>query len=104
MDKPSSQDLSQTGLSRRIEMRTPEAVSAMLALQARGGGTKRIAGELGCSRNTASRWLSQGGWRFVSPVSWSKSLDGLEDWLSDWFRQHAGADVNRRPIGALTQF
>ncbi len=69
MDKPSSQNLSQAGLSRRIEMRTPEAVSAMPALRARG-------------------------WRFMSPVSRSKSPGGLEDWLPDRFRQHAGnADV-----------
>ena len=52
MDNQSLQDRSRTGVSRRIEMRTPEEVSAMLALQALGWGTKRIASELGCSRNT----------------------------------------------------
>jgi transposase len=71
----------------------------MLALQARGWGTKRIASELGCSRNTVKRWLSEGGWRSMSPVSRSKSLDGLEDWLSDRFRRHAGnADVVRQEL------
>jgi len=99
MDKQSLQDLSRAGLSRRIEMRTPEEVSAMLALQARGWGTKRIASELGCSRNTVKRWLSEGGWRSMSPVSRSKSLDGLEDWLSERFRRHAGnADVVRQEL------
>jgi len=99
MDKQSLQDLSGAELSRRIETRTPEEVSAMLALQARGWGTKRIASELGCSRNTVKRWLSEGGWRSMSPVSRSKSLDGLEDWLSDRFRRHAGnADVVRQEL------
>ena len=58
MDKQSLQDLSRAGLSRRIEMRKPEEVSAMLALQVRGWGTKRIGSELGCSPNTVKRWLS----------------------------------------------
>ena len=49
-----------TGLSGRIEMRTPDEVSAMLALKACGWGTKRIAAELGCSRNTVRRWLVEG--------------------------------------------
>jgi hypothetical protein len=41
-------------------MRTPEEVSAMLALKARGWGTKRIAVELGCSRNAGRRGFGAG--------------------------------------------
>ncbi|HJT05346.1 MAG TPA: hypothetical protein VJ747_00360 [Stellaceae bacterium] len=36
------------------EMRAPEEVAVMPRLQALGWGAKRIAAELGCSRNTAS--------------------------------------------------
>jgi hypothetical protein len=103
MDNQSLQDRSRTGVSRRIEMRTPEEVSAMLALQARGWGKKRIASELGCSRNTVKRWLSEGGWRSMSPVSRSKSLDGLEDWLSDRFRRHVGLTKSRRRIMPIVE-
>jgi transposase len=99
MAKQALQDCLRTGVPRRIEMRTPEEVSAMLALQARGWGTKRIARELGCSRNTVKRWLSEGGWRLASTVSRRESLDGLEDWLSERVRRHAGnADVVRQEL------
>jgi hypothetical protein len=47
---------------REMEMRTPDDVSAMLALKALGWGSKRIAAGLGCARNTVKRWLGAGGW------------------------------------------
>lgn len=80
-------------------MRTPEDVSAMFALKALGWGSKRIAAELGCSRNTVKRWIAEGGWRGMAPVMRRKSLDGLEDWIAERFRQHAGnADVVRQEL------
>jgi AraC-like DNA-binding protein len=42
------------------EMRAPEEVETMLRLNGLGWGTKRIAAELGCSRNTVKRYLKQG--------------------------------------------
>ncbi len=42
------------GLPRRDEMETPDDVSAMVRLKALGWGAKRIAAELGCSKNTVS--------------------------------------------------
>jgi transposase len=91
--------LSPTGMSGRVEMRTPDEVSAMLALKACGWGTKRIAAELGCSRNTVKRWIAEGGWRGLAPVSRRKSLDGLEAWIAERFRRHAGnADVVRQEL------
>jgi transposase len=90
-----------TGMPVRIEMLSPEEVSAMLALKSCGWGTKRIAAELGCSRNTVKRWLSEGGWREMAPVARRKSLDGLEDWIAERFWQHAGnADVVREELAA----
>jgi orotate phosphoribosyltransferase-like protein len=43
-------------------MREPDEVSAMLTLHEKGWGTRRIARELGVSRNTVKRWLAEGGW------------------------------------------
>ena len=44
---------------RRDVMKAPDEVSAMLWLKALGWGSKRIAAELGCSRNTVRHWLAR---------------------------------------------
>lgn len=80
-------------------MKAPDEVSAMVRLKALGWGTKRIAAELGCSRNTVRRWLAEGDWRPCASPSKSKKLDGLADWLNERFRRHAGnADVVRQEL------
>jgi transposase len=82
-------------------MRTPDDVSAMVKLKQLGWGTKRIAAELGCSKNTVKRWLALGGWRRGASPSRSKRLDGLEEWLCERFRRHGGnADVVRQELVA----
>jgi hypothetical protein len=43
-------------------MRVPDEVATMLRLRALGWGTRRIAGELGCDRETVQRYLAAGGW------------------------------------------
>jgi DNA invertase Pin-like site-specific DNA recombinase len=48
------------GNRRRDEMKTPDDVSAMVRLEVLGWGAKRIAAELGCSKNTVKRWLQYG--------------------------------------------
>jgi transposase len=86
---------------RRDEMLEPDDVSAMLKLKALGWGARRIASELGCSRTTTRRWLREGAWRRPSPPSRPKALDGLETWLEDGFRRHAGnADVVRQELAS----
>lgn len=93
--------LSPTGVSGRIEMRTPDEVSAMLALKACGWGSKRIATEPGCSRNTVKRWLAEGGWCAAKVQRRPRALDGLEAWLGERFLRHAGnADVVRQELAA----
>lgn len=93
--------LSPTVVSGRIEMRTPDDVSAMLALKACGWGSKRIAAELGFSRNTVKRWLAEGGWCAAKAPRRPRALDGLEAWLAERFRRHAGnADVVRQELAA----
>lgn len=80
-------------------MKDPDEVSAMLRLKALGWGSRRIAAELGCSRTTAQRWLKEGVWHRVLPVSRPKALDGLETWVEERFRRHAGnADVVRQEL------
>ncbi len=81
------------------EMKTPDDVTAMVRLKALGWGAKRIAAELGCSKNTVKRWLRYGDWRPCVTPSRSKRLDGLADWLAERFRRHRGnADVIRQEL------
>ena len=84
---------------RRDVMKAPDDVSAMLRLKAAGWGSKRIAAELGCSRNTVRHWLALGSWRPCATPSRSTQLDGLSDWLCERFRRHAdNADVVRQEL------
>ena len=81
----------------REVMKAPDDVSAMLRLK--GWGSKRIAAELGCARNTVRHWLAQGDWRPCASPSRSTKLDGLSAWLGERFRRHAGnADVVRQEL------
>ena len=85
--------------SRRDEMKTPDDVSAMVRLKGLGWGAKRIAAELGCSKNTVKRWLQYGDWRPCVTPSRSRKLDGLSDFLAERFHRHAGnADVIRQEL------
>jgi hypothetical protein len=72
---------------RRDVMKAPDEVSAMQRLKGLGWGSKRIAAELGCSRNTVRYWLAQGDWRPCASPSRSKKKDGLSE------RQETVSDV-----------
>lgn len=86
---------------RRTEMKAPDEVAAMVKLKELGWGTRRIAAELGCSRNTVKRWLWCGSWQPCAGMSRSKQLDGLSEWLAERFRRHSGnADVIRQELAA----
>ena len=86
---------------RRVEMKVPDDVSAMLRLKELGWGTRSIAAELGCSRTTVRRWLREGGWRRASTPERASVLAGHEAWLSERFRRHGGnADVVRQELAA----
>ena len=99
MDSMTGESFPQMGHLRRDEMKTPDDVAAMVRLKQLGWGAKRIAAELGCSRNTVRRWLTKGGWRPCGSPSRSKQLDGLDDWLRERFRRHGGnADVVRQEL------
>jgi transposase len=73
----------------------------MLRLRALGWGTRRIAAEFGCSRNTVKRYVGLGGWAPLAATRRPRALDGLEDWLAERFRRHRGnADVVRQELSA----
>jgi len=85
-------------------MREPEEVAAMLALQAKGWGARRIARELGVSRNTVKRYLAAGGWVAYRRPERGSRLAGLEEWLRERFRRHRGnAEVLRQELLAEQQ-
>jgi transposase len=80
-------------------MRTPDDVAVMLRLWSLGWGTKRIASELGCSRNTVKRCVEAGGWAPYASPRRSRALEGLDDWLAERFWRHRGnADVVRQDL------
>src|SRR4051794_9276627 len=81
------------------EMRAPEEVAVVLHLHALGWGAKRIAAELGCSRNTVRRYLRQGGWAPPRAPERRGALDGLGARLGERLRRHRGsADVVRQEL------
>jgi transposase len=78
-------------------MLAPNEVASMVRLHRLGWGTRRIAGELGCSRNTVKRYLAAGGGVAIRQSRHKRRLDGLEDWLAERFRRHRGnCDVVRQ--------
>lgn len=80
-------------------MLIPDDIQIMLDLHRAGIGTKRIAEELGVSRNTVRRYLRQGGWQPYGKPSRARSLDGLHEWIREaFFRHHGNAEVIRQEL------
>lgn len=80
-------------------MQTPEDVQAMLKLASLGWGSKRIAAELGCSRNTVREYLRSGGWKPMDVSGRAGVLAPHMAWLEQRLRQHKGnADVVRQEL------
>ena len=82
-------------------MLEPEAVSAMLRMRELGWGTRRIARQLGVSRNTVKRYIEAGGWCGYRQPRRRKVLDDHGGWLKERFERHRGnADVVRQELAA----
>jgi transposase len=80
-------------------MQTPEEVAVMRQLLGRGWSRRRIAAELGISRNTLSRYLAQGEWQPYDTTNRTGQLDGHREWLQQQFEQHHGnAEVVRQEL------
>ena len=83
----------------RQVMETPQDVAQMLRLRGSGMGIKSIAQEMGCSKNTARRYLRAGGWVAYKRPERERTLRGLEPWLAERLQQHRGnADVVRQDL------
>lgn len=83
----------------RHEMKAADEVMAMLGLHRRGWSIRRIASELGVSRNTVKHYVEQGGSAPYASGGRRKALDGLEDWLAERFERHRGnAEVIREEL------
>jgi hypothetical protein len=71
----------------------------MLRLKALGWGVRRIAGELGCSHMTVRWYLAAGGWVAYRGRGRRRTLSGIEEWVAERFRRHAGnADLVRQEL------
>jgi transposase len=80
-------------------MQTPEEVLVMRQLLERGWSRRRIAAELGISRNTLDRYLRLGEWQPYSTANRPGQLDGHREWLQQQFEQHHGnAEVVRQEL------
>ena len=97
--RESAQDSPQVNSLRGEIMLAPDEVAAIVRLHELGWGTKRIARELGCSRNTVRRYLESGGWVAYRRPRRRRELEGLEDWINERFRRHRGnCDVVRQDL------
>ena len=82
-------------------MLRPEEVEAMLRLHELGWGTRRIAREFGCGRNTVRRYLESDGWAPYGGSRRGGKLDGLDAWLRERFFRHRGnAEVVRQELSS----
>ena len=82
-------------------MRAPDEVAAILRLHALGWGTRRIAAEVGCNRETVQRYVASGGWSSCRLPVRPGLLAGHEAWITERFRRHRGnADVVRQELAS----
>ncbi|MCX7342283.1 MAG: IS21 family transposase [Hyphomicrobiales bacterium] len=83
------------------EMLQAEEVTTMLRLHELGWGSKRLATEFGCARNTVRRYMREGGAVAFRKPARKTAFDGLEDWLHERFFRHGGnADVIRQELAS----
>lgn len=82
-------------------MRTPDEVAAMQRLHGLGWGTRRIAAEVGCNRETVQRYLAAGDWTPCRAPTRPSLLTGQAAWLAERLRRHRGnADVVRQELAS----
>ena len=82
-------------------MLEPDEVSAILRLNELGWGSKRIARELGVSRNTVKEYIAAGGWTPYRQPRRKKALEGRESWLKDVCGSHRVCAA-RQPLERAT--
>jgi transposase len=86
---------------RRQTMRTPDEVALMQRFHGLGWGTRRIAAEVGCNRETVQRYLAAGAWTPSWVPTRPSLLAGRTAWLTERLRHHRGnADVVRQELAS----
>lgn len=85
--------------SEREIMHTPEEVTTILELKRVGWGAKRIARELGISKNTVKVYLRKGAWISYGQPARKSVLEEKAGWVAQRYLQHRGnADVVRQEL------
>jgi transposase len=80
-------------------MKTPDEIGAMKRLYGLGWGAKRIARELGMSRNTVKKYLESDGVPEYKSPDRGSVLDEHRDWLEAEYQRHRGnAEVVRQEL------
>ena len=86
---------------RRQLMRAPDEVAAMLRLHNLGWGSRRIAAEVGCNRETVQRYVAAGGWTSWRVPTRPSLLAAHVEWITERLRRHRGnADVVRQELAS----
>jgi transposase len=84
---------------RRQTMRMPDEVALMQRLHDLGWGTRWIAAEVGCNRETVQRYLAAGAWAPCRVPTRPSLLAARAAWLAERLRCHRGnADVVRQEL------
>lgn len=84
---------------RGTNMQDPDTINVMITLHKKGWKAKRIARELGVSKNTVKRYLRLGEWVPYSGAKRKKTLHAVLPWIEKQFYQHAGnAEVLRQEL------
>lgn len=71
-------------------MQTPDIVDKIIHLSTLGWGKKKIAKELGISKNTVKRYLNLQEWKPYPCRQRVSKLSELQPWLEDTFHRHRG--------------
>ncbi|HOX60224.1 MAG TPA: IS21 family transposase [Verrucomicrobiota bacterium] len=80
-------------------MKSPDEVGAIKRLHELGWGAKRIARELGISKNTVKKYLAAGGWVEYRGAGRPARLEPHRDWIGEEYRKHRGnAEVVRQEL------
>ena len=82
-----------------FQMRIPDDAAAIVSLSKMGWGSRRIASELGISRNTVKRYISAEGYVPYDSSSRGSVLDDCHQFVKDRFIAHQGnCDVVRQEL------
>ena len=83
---------------RRQRMRMPDEVVAILRLHDGGWGTRKIAREVGCDRETVKRYLASGRWASCRVSKRPGVLDEHAGWIAERFTRRPELLLRPAPL------